>query len=99
MDRQTIKLVNADAPKPGNLSPEPGAILRGQLSPTRMTNAVVKSIGIAKGSSNLTKKVGGTVGREAWVFVTTHSYRTLALRNHLCLELASGVDRISEFFV
>jgi len=96
MNCQTIRLVNTDAPKPGNLSPEPGAILRGQLSPTKMTNAAVKSIGIAKGSNNLTKKVGGTISREAWVFVTSQSYRTLGLRNHLRFDRASGVGGISD---
>jgi len=30
----------------------------------------------------LTKEVGGTIGREALVFVTTNSYRTVGLRNH-----------------
>lgn len=90
MNRQTIRLVNADAPKPNILSPDPGAIFRGQLSPTRITNAAVKSIGIAKGSSTFTKNVGGTIGRDAKVFVTTHIYRTVGLRNHLCPDMASG---------
>ncbi len=67
--------------KTPQFEPRPGAILRGQLSPTRITNAAVKSIGIANGNSTLTKKVGGTIGREAKVFVTTQSYRTVGLRN------------------
>jgi len=71
MRNQTIRLVNIAAQKPGILRPEPGAILRGQLSPTKMSNVNVKRMGIAKGISSLAKKVGDTAGWEVRFFVTS----------------------------
>lgn len=70
------KLVNAVVPKPTNLSPEPGAMLRGQLSPINKIRNSVRAMGTSRGKIRLTKKIGGTIVREVPLFVMASPYRT-----------------------
>lgn len=55
--------------------------LRGQLSPTKITNANVKNMGIANGISNWAKKFGDTIDGRFGSFVTSQYCRKFGLRN------------------
>ena len=52
----------AEAIRPGNISPEPGAILRGQFSPTVSKMNTVSAAGKTNGSPILSRKLAESVG-------------------------------------
>jgi len=52
----------AEAIRPCNISPEPGAILRGQVSPTVIEMNTVSATGKTSGSAILSRKLAGSVG-------------------------------------
>lgn len=69
-----LSAVTPLASKPASLRPEPGAMFRGQLSPTVMASTSVRQIGIANGNKSFGKKPGGTTVREDLCFFTVENF-------------------------